>query len=377
MIFTSDFETTTFNKGSPFDLRNKAICLGIQVDRNAGEAIFRPFTENIQQTINEASLLVFFNAKFDLHWYTNIGITFEPCKIWCCQLAEFLLSRQTLSYPSLEEVASRYGLGNKLDIVKLDYWDKGIDTDQIPEAILSDYVKQDVALTYSIYLKQIKEFSNRPIALYKLFRLCCDDLLFLLEMERTGLPYDIDLCLKRSKEIEQKIEKIHLELKSVYPDIPINFGSGDQLSAFLYGGTIYEDYHEHVGFYKTGIKAGQPKYSPKIKEHILPQLVKPIRNSNLLKPGVYKTDVQTLQKLRGRASKKFVGPLLELSKLDKLNSTYYKGLPKKAKEYGWEDGIIHGQFNQCVAATGRLSSSKPNQQNMAEECLDLFKSSFN
>jgi DNA polymerase I len=376
---TSDWETTTSNKGNPFDQTNKAILLAMQVDENEPTSIYHPFTEDVLQSIqlalNAKPLLVFFNAKFDLHWYTRMGIDYESCKVWCCQLAEFLLSRQTLSYPSLEEVADRYGLGKKLDVVKLDYWDKGINTDQIPVAILSDYAKQDVSLTYQIYLCQLEEFKKKP-ALYKLFRLACEDLVFLAEMERTGIPYDIELCKIKSQETEKKIEKIYLELNAVYPDININFNSGDQLSAFLYGGTIYEEYKEHVGFYKTGEKAGQPKFTTKIKEHVLPRLVNPLPKSEVKKEGYYKTDVQTLLKLKGKAAKKFVGPLLELSKLEKLNSTYYRGLLEKTKEYGWEEGIIHGQFNQTVAATGRLSSSRPNQQNFAEECLDLFYSRF-
>lgn len=206
----------------------------------------------------------------------------------------------------------------------------------------------------------------------------CQDLLVLEEMEWNGQVFDEQLCLTRAEEIQQEIDKITNELNQVYPDIPINFNSGDQLSAFLYGGTIYEESKKHVGFYgPKAQKAGQPKYENIIVEHVLPRLVEPLKGSNLKKDGYFKTDEGTLRKLKGPAAKKFVGPLLRLSELDKLNSTYYRGLPKKNKEHNWPKGMIHGQFNQVVAQTGRLSSSNPNLQNFAGDILDVFISRYN
>jgi len=373
-ILTSDWEVTTSNKGSPFDLKNKAVCLAYKQNFLDSHCIFNVQQDYIQTYISKADLLVFFNAKFDLHWYHRNGFTTDV-PVWCCQLAEFFLSRQTIPYPSLEETAIKYGLGVKYDVVKLEYWDKGIDTDQIPRPILSKYAIQDVELTYKIYLRQVEEFKKLP-AMYKLFRLACQDLRFLEEMEWNGLPYDVDLCNKRTQEIQTKIDEILKTLNQVYPDIPINFNSGDQLSAFLYGGSIFVEIKQLVGKYKTGKKTGQDKYTKVITEKILPQLIKPLPGSELQKEGYYKTDVNMLQKLKGKAATKFVGPLLELSKLEKLISTYYEGLPKRAEEYGWNPGILHGQFNQCVAVSGRLSSSKPNQQNFAEDILDIFPSRY-
>jgi DNA polymerase-1 len=54
-------------------------------------------------------------------------------------------------------------------------------------------------------------------------------------------------------------------------------------------------------------------------------------------------------------------PLLSWRELDKLNSTYLEALPKMADPH---DGRIHTSFNQAAAATGRLSSSNPNLQNI-------------
>ena len=375
MIFTSDFETTTSNNGSPHDLSNKAVMIAYQLDHQPPE--YTTYMDNplIETHINNAKLLVFFNAKFDLHWYTRCGYDIESKPIWCCQLAEFLLSRQSIPYPSLEQTSVAYGLGHKIDVIKKEYWDKGICTNEIPTGILATYACKDVELTYKIYLKQVERFKEHP-QMYKLFRIACQDLMFLKEMEKNGIPYNIELCKQRALEVNDLITKIIEQLNSIYPEVTINFNSGDQLSSFLYGGPIYSEGKEHIGFYKTGEKIGQPKYRNVTYTVILPQLVKPLKNSELKKEGVYSTDADTLRQLTGKAAKKFVQPLLELSRLEKLRSTYYEGLPKKAIEYGWESGVLHGQFNQCVAATGRLSSSKPNQQNWAEDCLDLFSSRY-
>lgn len=311
-----------------------------------------------------------------MHWYRRLGVKVSPSqRVWCCQLAEFILSGQTDPYPSLEETAVRYSLGNKVDKVKLDYWDKGIDTCDIPKDVLEEYTVQDVDLTYKVYLKQLEEFRKNP-KLYKLFLLANQDLLILEEMEWNGLRYNEEICNHRSKEIEEQLQVIYSQLSCVYPDVPINFNSPDQLSAFLYGGNILEVVKEPDGFYKSGQKVGQIKFKNVEKVHTLPRLVEPLPKSALKKEGVFKTDEGTLRKLKGPAAKKYVSLLLEYSKLDKLNGTYYKGIPKLNKQMNWEPDILHGQFNQVVAATGRLSSSKPNLQNFAGDCQDIFITEF-
>lgn len=371
-ILTSDFEVTTFATGNPYSIRNKAVCLGWKINTHETSCHYE-FDE--LPDLDNFDLCVFFNAKFDLSWYRRLGFKL-PEKVWCCQLAEYYLNNYKTPYPSLDDCAIKYNLGKKIDVIKLEYWDKGVDTDAIPRSILSEYCCMDVDLTYAIYLRQQEAFVQRP-GLFKLFKLACQDLLILQEMEHNGLIYDEELCKQRTEELQVKHDIIYKELVSVYPDIPINFGSGDQLSAFLYGGIVKEEVEEHVGFYKTGLKKGQPKYANKTIKHVLPRLVEPLPKTELKKAGVWQTSVDVLSKLKGPAAKKYVGPLLEMSKLGKLLSTYYKGLPKINAEKDWPKGKIHGQYNQCVTATSRLSASQPNQQNLAGDILDIFISRYN
>lgn len=367
-VFTSDYENTTWNKGSAFDHRNWSVCLGVKWNDCPAVSLFD--TARIIWPVAD-TLWVFFNAKYDLHWYRRNGLSPLPSNIWCCQLAEFLLSGQKRRYPSLDETAKRYGLGGKQDKVAA-YWAEGFNTNEIPRDILEEYSIQDVELTYQIFLRQKQEFQKNP-KLFKLFQLQCLDLLVLEEMEWNGLLYDEELCQLRAVEVEKELAGIYSKLSSLYPDIPINFGSPDQLSAFLYGGNIPYTVTEQTGFYKNG----KPKFSKVEKVYQLPRLLTPLKNSEVKKDGYFKTSEDVLRKLRGpKRYLDLVQLLLHYSRLDKLLSTYYKGIPKKNLEYGWKPGEVHGQFNQVVAGTGRLSSSEPNLQNFAEDCLDIFISRY-
>jgi DNA polymerase-1 len=71
----------------------------------------------------------------------------------------------------------------------------------------------------------------------------------------------------------------------------------------------------------------------------------------------YATDADTLEELRGEH--KIVEDVLFYRQLSKLNSTYVKGLLAEIR-----DGRIHTSFQQAVTATGRLSSTEPNLQNI-------------
>ncbi|MGZ8607549.1 MAG: DNA polymerase I, partial [Actinomycetota bacterium] len=75
--------------------------------------------------------------------------------------------------------------------------------------------------------------------------------------------------------------------------------------------------------------------------------------------GQLSTDASVLEKLRD--AHPIVDALLSWRELDKLNSTYLDALPRQVNP---RDGRVHTTFNQTGAATGRLSSSNPNLQNI-------------
>jgi DNA polymerase-1 len=363
-----DTESTIWNKGNPYDPRNSLVCYSVATDGGSHACrIDAPNAlSNLQLLCDASSLLVGFNFKFDAHWLIKHGIVFNT-PIWDVQLAEFIISHQSHKFPSLDETCEKYGIPKKLDVVATEYWAKGINTTEVPWELLEEYAAHDAAITLQCYHAQRKLMTPAQVMLCKLQ---CMDLLILREMEGNGLLFDEALCEQRSLEVDDQVSEIKRKLTKFYPDVPINFGSNDHLSAFLYGGKIVEVVKEQVGFYKTGDRAGTPKFKNVEVEHILPRLYEPLKGSELLKEGMFATDESTLKRLRGK--KEIVSLLLDLAKLEKRNGTYYKGLPKLRQEMNWPRGVLHGQFNQCVAATGRLSSSRPNLQNFDSSLQDIF-----
>lgn len=141
----------------------------------------------------------------------------------------------------------------------------------------------------------------------------------LAEMERHGFKVDIEGLKKYSDELgescDQLAEAIYFEAGREF-----NINSPKQL-----GQVLYEE---------LGLPA--PKKT---------------------KTG-FSTNAETLEKLRPYHS--IIDRILEYRQVAKLRSTYGEGLLKVADE----NGVIHSSFNQTVTATGRLSSSEPNLQNI-------------
>ena len=361
-----DVETTTTNKGNPHTAKNK--CVTIQIKEGAGAV--KVFTSEdfalALPILLRGSVIVGFNLKFDLAWLERV-LGFKAKVVWDCQLAEFIFSNQTWKYPDLNRTLLNYGFEPKLDKVK-EYWDQGIDTDQIPLDILKEYGAYDVEGTYNVFQKQVELFQTTRQNQLKLFRLHCNDLLVLQEMESNGILYDVPSSLALAQDLTKQVDKIESQLREFTNGIPINFDSRDHMSSFLYGGTIKEETRLPVGFYQTGAKVGQVRYKIIKKEYTLPRLIEPPKGSELKKEGYFSTDEATLLVVKTNKVGKFIiGKVLERSKLCKLRSTYLEGLPNTIKEMDWLNNILYSNLNQCVATTGRLSSTKPNQQNLPGE----------
>lgn len=369
---------TSYQHSSPYDLTNKPLVCYSIADADIHEAYqwnpdFGP--TDIEHLFKKYKLILFFNGKFDVAWLRKSGISFEGVKVWDVQVAEFILSRQLKKFPSLRETAIKYGLSPKLDVVKTEYWEKGIDTDAVPWEVLREYAAHDSLLTLQCYEAQLPLLTP---AQRMLVSLMSQDMLVLQEMEQNGITFDESLCEAKALELNDEISKIEERLASYYPGVPINFNSPHMLSAFLYGGQIVEIVKEHDGFFKTGLRVGQPRYRNKEVVHTLPRLFIPVKGSEMSAEGVYGTNEGLMRKIKpiDKKHKPLIDMLLQLAKLDKLRGTYYVGLPKLNKEQNWPQGKLHGTLNQTLAVSGRLSSSKPNQQNFASELQDIFISDF-
>lgn len=356
---TVDTENTTSNIGHPLDTRNRNVCISIG-DPQKNEWLATRDPKEAQIYLNRATDLVGFNIKYDLHWLSNLGLDFRAKRIWDTQIGVHLLSYQQHRMPSLSESAEKYNLGKKIDHVKKLYWEKGIDTDAIPWDVLSEYAIQDVWLTWHLYEQVSKEIAKNP-NLQNLWMLEGYDAVVLMTMERNGLEVDFEYQNRTKQELEEKRTTLGDELKALAPDLPVfNPSSGEHLSALLYGGVISYVKKIPNGIYKSGKRAGQVKFSSEHTEYVFPRKTNPLRGSELLKAGVFRTDEKTLKKLRG--VDKIRDKILEYKGIDVLISRYFE-YAKKIEELSPADRRLHTNFSQVTTNTGRIASNNPNIQN--------------
>jgi DNA polymerase I-like protein with 3'-5' exonuclease and polymerase domains len=371
-----DTESTTFQRGNPFARRNRLCYVGALRETGAltiGDATVLP---DVGHEIANSTCLVGFNLKFDLHWLRREGHPVENRRVWCCQTARYLLEAQRVQWwdNSLDEACRVYGIAGKLGDVA-EYWDSGVDTPDIPRATMLAYLEQDLRATLGVYQAQRARFYRQP-KLYTLFQLAMKDLLVLADMEYNGLKFNTEVAAKDAQDVKGKLEAIDKELRNHCPNTPVNFDSGDDLSAYLYGGNIVRERREPVGLFKTGAKVGLPRYKVVEDTYTLPRLVEPLKGSHMKKgdeeKGPWKTADDVLKEVK---QVKQVKLLQERAKLTKLLESLV-GLPELILEKDWEPDRLHGQFQQNRVRTGRLSSSDPNLQNMPDEILKLVETRY-
>ena len=379
-----DVETTISSKGNPFDESNKLCYVGLSnTDKTQCYAIeyddepYRHKLEEIQKEIDQAEILVGFNIKFDLHWLRKYGINFVGKRVWDCQLVHFILQGQQDSYPSLNGVSEYYGLGSKLDVVATEYWGNKIDTPNIPKEILEEYLIGDLHLTQKVFNKQMQEFASCTKQMQRLISLHNQDLMVLQEMEYNGIIFDETKSTDLGKELQTQITLLNEKLYEYHNLVEFNPSSNEHLSVLMYGGTIKVKRREVIGLFKTGDRKGQAKEKWVEHEIKFDRLVTPLKGSELTKEGYFSTDEATLKSLRGtKYAKELVELILTRATLEKRLTTYYTGLVDLRTSMNWNVNKLHGQLNQCVARTGRLSSSKPNLQNFDGEIKQLFGSRY-
>lgn len=144
----------------------------------------------------------------------------------------------------------------------------------------------------------------------------------LADMEMAGVKIDTDSLAETSREFNQKLNEIEKEIREVAGQ-EINISSPKQIGELL--------------FDKLRI----------------------VEKAKKTKSGQYVTSEEVLQNLKGKHI--VVEKILEYRGYKKLLSTYVDALPKLINP---KTGHIHTNFNQAVTATGRLSSSNPNLQNI-------------
>ena len=372
------------SKGSALDPRNRLCyvgllnsmdCIILPIEYEVG----RPYSDelyDIQRRVAVCDILVFFNAKHDLHWLRRYKIKFQDKPIWDCQLAEFILHGQTEPFPDLDATSKRYGAEGKEKNLEEEYYRRGKDTCDIPQEVLETYLRGDLRCTEQTFLGQT-EFLREKKKLCQLILLNCQDELITQEMEWNGIKVDLRSLQERALQLESRIIAIDNALFHLVGDSRINWDSPLQVGTVLYGGEIIFKSREDYLFTYKDVKK-QPVIKSRVVEKSVsfPRLVEPLpRTETLL--GTYSTDTRVLQRLKAFAKAKSVVELiLERRGNQTQIDRYFRGIPTKYRAMGWQDEIIHGQLHHCVAITGRLSSSQPNLQNIDERARSCLTTRF-
>ena len=258
------------------------------------------------------------NSKFDRQIFFNHGldlkgVTFDTL------LADYLLNNQEKH--GLSEISFRL-FGFKPPSFKETVGkNKDFSFVDIDEA--SIYCGYDVFLTFKI-VKIFKErFSTEKNELIKLFEeieLPLEPVLS--QMEMNGITIDIPYLEKLSKELKSTLEDIESKVYEL-ADMAFNLSSPKQLGEILF---------EKLNLDK--------------------------KKSRKTKTG-WSTDAVVLERLVDEHE--IIQHLIKHRTLSKLLSTYIDALPNLINE---KTGRVHTNFNQAATATGRLSSSNPNLQNI-------------
>lgn len=220
-------------------------------------------------------------------------------------IAKTLLGYETISYTDVA------GKGKKQ-----------VTFDQVLIEMATDYAAEDadIALMACNRMEPMLKEQN----LLELYEQMEHPLIFVLaDMERNGIHVASDVLADLSVEFEQELEVLQAEIDAYAPEVgqSINPNSPKQLREVLF---------EHLDL---PIKK-QTKSGPSTDQSVLEQLA----------------SLHPLPDL-----------ILEFRKFSKLKSTYVDALPSLMRA---DTHRVHTNFNQAVTATGRLSSSEPNLQNI-------------
>lgn len=268
---------------------------------------------------NENILKVGHNIKYDLLVLKKYGVEGKGL-LFDTMIAEYLLNPDMTSY-KLDHLAQRY-LNYKMQSIEEligDKKSKQITMDKVPLDKACFYAAEDADITWKLY-GILKEKIHKA-KLDKVFYDIEIPLVHVLtRMENNGVYLDVDFLKTMQGEVHDELTKITEKIYHLAGE-RFNLNSPKQLGYILFEKLKY----------------------PVVKK---------------TKTG-YSTDVTVLETLKKEYP--IAKHLLEYRTLSKLQSTYIETLPKQVNP---RTGRVHTSFNQTVAATGRLSSTDPNFQNI-------------
>ncbi len=278
-------------------------------------ALFKPLLEN--PNISKICQ----NGKYDINVLERHGISLQGVN-HDSMLASYVLNA-TATRHNMDDLAQHYL--NRTTIAFESIAGKGakqLTFDQLQLEVAAPYAAEDADITLQLHQSLQQQLQAAP-ELVKVYETIEMPLMpVLARIERTGALVDANLLGRQSQELGDKLTAIERQVFELAGQ-PFNLASPKQLGEILY---------DKLGLPVLGKTA---KGQPSTAESVLQQLA---------------DDGHELPVL-----------LMEYRSLSKLKSTYTDRLPEQINP---RTGRIHTSYHQAVTATGRLSSSDPNLQNI-------------
>lgn len=306
--------------------------VGLAVSRERGGAYYMPFSHSYQNAPEQmdkrealkAASGIFENAdipkighnlKYDIEMLRQEGLEVRG-KLYDTMIASYLLNPNKPDH-SLGDVSFQYLSYRKRTFQEV--LGKRNSFSDVPVEEAAAYAAEDAVL--ALELKEILFEKLREQGLEKLyFDIEMPLIRVLMEIEETGFRVDVEKLNDMSKELSRELDSIQRRVYFLAGE-EFNINSPKQLSKVL--------------FHSLGLKPGKKT-----------------------KTG-YSTEVSVLEELA--ETHELPKEILDYRSLSKLKYTYTDVLPNLIHPV---TGRIHTSFNQTVTATGRLSSSEPNLQNI-------------
>lgn len=274
--------------------------------------------EKVYAVVKNCKEIYFSGLKEQLHLLDNTYELENKKELYDTEIGSYILNpnRDSYEYDSLySEYNPKRGISSRTDIL----------AKMTPQAAYEKdhdaFVKYVTTKTYAIFTYAAK--INEQIKADDMWKLYTDiemPLVYVLyEMQKNGIRVNKEELKEYGDKLQVRIEELEQSIHRLADD-DFNINSPKQLGEVLF------------------VKMGLP-------------------NGKKTKTG-YSTSADVLEKIKNEHE--IVPQILEYRQLVKLKSTYADGL----ENYICDDGRIHGKFNQTITATGRISSTDPNLQNI-------------
>jgi len=316
-------------------------------------------------------LTVGHNVCFDLlvtgmHKLSELGHDI----VWDTAIAEYEMFGQAFTYPSLQQLADKYCPGEMKENSVSEMIKAGVCPSTIPRDKLVEYCKQDVNITKKVFVAQMKLFKEYPKNLQNLILQRMKYRMITHEMSCNGMMMDKEKMQNASKDLltdEAFLEgKLTIDMASHMPNADeVNPNSNQQLMGVLYGRGAYKvtKMVDTGEVYKSGDKKGQPK----LKKEVVHQPYKNPLSAWIPKDSVDEEALNHLLKFPILPEcKDFIETLLKYRTVSKERRTYFQGYYEVARN-GDPCISLHTEFKHVATPTGRISSSKPNIQNLKSD----------